>query len=398
MALVAKSGCDFGVYVHVPFCHVQCPYCTFYTVPRPERAAAFARFLEAVRREWRLRVTPRLQGGDRLRTLYLGGGTPSDVPAPLLESFLGDVARDLTQGLASLDEVTVECNPETAEVETLQALHARGVDRISLGVQALHASDLRRLGRASTLRQVEDALDRVAQTFDNWSADLILGIPDSNRRRLVHALESLHEHGAPHVSFYCLEMPAERARALGGVPWSERRVASAYEFVSAWLEEKGYEHYEISSAALPGRRARHNAAYWERREYVGLGPGAHSQWGGGRRANRPDLEAYLQALEAGGEPPAWRETLAPESIRGEELMLGLRRREGIELEDRDLRRARPLLDRLGRQGLGTLDGTRFGLTPKGWMVSDSIVLQLLAEFEPAQTRVDKVRPTPLHSV
>ncbi len=398
MARVAKSGCDFGVYVHVPFCHVQCPYCTFFTVPRPERVVAFARFLDAVRHEWRLRVARRLQRGDRLRTLYLGGGTPSDVPTRLLEAFLVELAADLPQGLADLDEVTVECNPETAHAETLEALHACGVNRISLGVQALHAGDLRRLGRASTLRQVEDALDCVARQFDNWSADLILGIPDSNRRRLVHVLESLHVHAAPHVSFYCLEMPAARARLLGGVPWSERRVASAYEFVSAWLQKKGYEHYEISSAALPGRRARHNAAYWSRREYVGLGPGAHSQSAGGRRANRPDLEVYLRALEAGQEPPAWQERLSPASIWREEVLLGLRQREGIELRHRDLISARPLLERLRRRGLCTLVDTRLGLTPKGWMVSDSIVLQLFTELEPVQDRVDKLPPTSLHSV
>ena len=394
---MTTRGVDFGVYVHVPFCQVQCPYCTFYTVPRPERRQAFTRFLDAAGREWRARVRPRLRRGDRLRTLYLGGGTPSDVPGDLLDAFLAGVAADVPGGLEGLDETTVECNPESVDAAMLAALRERGVDRISLGVQSLHADDLRRLGRASTVPQVHAALAAVAQRFDNWSADLIVGIAGSNRRRLAQSLATLREAGAPHVSFYCLELPAARERALGGAPWSERRVADAYLFVSRWLESMGYEHYEISSAARPGRRARHNHAYWQRREYVGLGPGAHSYAAGVRRANRPDLQAYLGAVLAGRSAPAQRERLTPAMVRHEEVLLGLRQSDGIDLRGAGLEAARSLLEVLVERGLARLEGRRFALLPKGWLVSDSIVPQLVTFIDRDPVRVDKIRHASLHS-
>lgn len=397
MTSSAASGVHFGVYVHVPYCQVQCPYCTFYTVPRPERRQAFARFLAAAGREWRRRVRPRLRRGDRLRTLYMGGGTPSDVPADLLDAFLTTLAADLPEGLGGLDETTVECNPESVSAAMLETLRGRGVDRISLGVQSLHADDLRRLGRASTVRQVHDALAAVGRHFDNWSADLIVGIVGADRRRLETSLATLQRAGAPHVSFYCLELPAARARAMGGTPWSEQRVANAYLFVSGWLERAGYEHYEISSAARPGKRARHNHAYWQRREYVGLGPGAHSYEDGTRRANKPDLQAYLQALEAGRMAPAQRERLTPAMIQREELLLGLRQRDGVDVREIGLEPARRLLDDLERQGLGRVAEGRFALLPRGWLVSDSIVLQLVTFLDTTPARVDKVRGAPLHS-
>ena len=397
MGAATARDVRFGVYIHLPFCQVQCPYCTFFTVPRPERHAAFARFLAAVRREWSLRVGPRLASGDRLRTLYLGGGTPSDVPVALLADFLAALAADLPGGLGGLEETTVECNPESTAPEILALLRAQGVDRISLGVQALHADDLRRLGRAAAVPQVLAALAAVAARFQRWSADLILGIPGSSRARLRHALAVLVDSGAPHLSFYCLELPPSRARALGGTPWAEERLARAYEFVSAWLEGRGYEHYEISSAARPGERARHNGAYWERCDYVGLGPGAHSFAAWVRQANRPDLAAYLDALERGGLPPATRERLTPAAVRREELLLGLRRREGIEAGAGGLEAARAFLQELVRSGRGRFEGSSFGLTPRGWLVSDSIVSQLLTYLEEPLPRVDKAAPAPLHS-
>ena len=396
MRAATAKGVHFGVYVHLPFCRVQCPYCTFFTVPRPERREVFARFLAGVRREWSLRVGPRLQSGDRLRTLYLGGGTPSDVPPDLLADFLAALVAELPGGLGELEETTVECNPESVTAETLARLRAQGVDRISLGVQALHPDDLRRLGRAAEVEQVLASIDAVAARFQRWSADLILGIPGSSRARLRHSLTVLQQAGAPHLSFYCLELPASRAGALG-TPWGEERLARTYEFVSAWLEQRGYEHYEISSAARPGERARHNGAYWERLDYVGLGPGAHSFAASVRQANRPDLNAYLEALEQGGLPPAAREVLTPAAVRREEVLLGLRRREGVAWAVDGLEAARDFLQDLVREGLGRFEGPRFRLTTRGWMVSDSIVSQLLTYMEGVAPRVDKPPPAPLHS-
>jgi oxygen-independent coproporphyrinogen-3 oxidase len=370
---------EFGVYTHVPFCRVHCPYCTFYTVPQPE-AAAMGRFARALQREWTLRVQPRLGRGDRLATLYLGGGTPSDLPPHDLVALLAAFAADVPGGLHAVDEVTVECNPESTTPDMLRALRRIGVGRISLGLQALDDRDLQVLGRASDAAANRAALAQVAARFPTWNADLILGVPGTTRARLESALEEIAAAGTPHLSFYCLEMPPGQARALGDplTDASEGFKADLYEFTSEWLESHGYVHYEISNAARPGHAARHNGAYWRGVEYVGLGPGAHSYAGDERRANRADLAAYLHDLEAGHEPGASCETLDTGARRREHLLLGLRRRHGLEVASLAPRPAARILESLQKQGLARLDGGRIRLTPRGWLVSDSIVLQLLA--------------------
>jgi len=375
-------GLDFGIYVHVPYCRVQCPYCTFFTVAQPQAAAPMQRWLRAVAAEWRLRVHPRLDAGDRVRTLYLGGGTPSDLPADDLLAFLDTLASDLDGGLAALVEVTVECNPESASAAVLDGLRLRGVGRVSLGVQALDDRDLGRLGRGGTAADARRAVTAVAERFPSWSADLILGIPGSDRGRLASALAELGAAGAPHLSFYCLELPPERARRFGDpqTEASEAAKADLYAFTSAWVEAHGYEHYEISSAARPGHRARHNSNYWSGGDYVGLGPGAHSLEGGRRAANRPDLGAYLAALESGTEPPRTVETLTATMQRDERLLCGLRQREGV--PEAWVEGASRLVLDLERSGLARLEAGRARLTPRGWLVSDAIVLQLVAALTP----------------
>jgi oxygen-independent coproporphyrinogen-3 oxidase len=378
----------FGVYVHVPYCRVQCPYCTFFTAPRPAAAPPMSRFLAALAHEWRLRVQPRLGRGDRLRTLYLGGGTPSDLPPAALAMFLDTIAADVHGGLGALDEVTVECNPESATPALLDALAARGVGRVSLGVQSLDDRDLAALGRGGTAADVRRALAEVASRFPTWSADLILGIPASEPARLEASVDALVTAGAPHLSFYCLELPPERARRLGDPQTEDSEAAKAalYEWTSAAVEARGYVHYEISSAARPGHTARHNSSYWTGADYVGLGPGAHSFAAGVRRANRSDLPAYLGALASGHEPPASRETVTPTMRRDERLLVGLRRREGVPVDA--LGAAQRLVAPLQAAGLARPDADRLRLTPRGWLISDTIVLQLVAAMGLDPGRID----------
>jgi len=375
---------DFGVYIHVPFCRVQCPYCTFFTVLRPADAAPMQAFLEGVAQEWQLRVAPRLQRGDRLRTLYLGGGTPSDLPPEALVAQLCAWDRALRaaggDGLAALDEVTVECNPESATPALLDGLRAVGAHRVSLGVQSLVDDDLRVLGRGAEAHTVQRALHEVSQRFTNWNADWIVGVPGSRWEFLRDGLAVLCDHGAPHLSFYCLEMPPNQALRLGDIPGeaSDAFKADLYLRASDWVTTHGYEHYEISNAARPGFRAVHNQSYWEGRDYVGLGPGAHSLAAGVRRANRPDLRRWQEALARGEDPPHQSETLTEAMRQHERILLGLRRRVGIPVAELGLEEGAPLLDRLVSDGLATLEDAILRLTPRGWLISDSIVLQVVA--------------------
>lgn len=391
---------DFGVYVHIPFCRHQCAYCSFYTLPSPARHEPQRRFLAAVGREWQLRVEPRLRRGDTLRTLYLGGGTPSEAPLDALADLLASFAHGWGRPLSDLDEFTVECNPENVDAALLDRLQECGVGRVSLGVQALDDDDLARLDRRARTLHNRRALHAVAARFGSWNADLIVGFPGSSADRLRAALEELADAGAPHLSLYCFEPPRARAAQLGDAldEASDAHKADLYESASHWIESHGYEHYEISNAARPGHRAVHNEAYWTGREYVGLGPGAHSLEGGARRVNRSGLEAYLSALEGGHEPPAGREHLTAQMLRHERLLLGLRRRTGIEWRAEGLSAHTDLLERLGAAGLARLDRTRLRLTPRGWLVSDSIVLQLVTVLEGTTTRVDKPPAPWLHWV
>jgi len=387
---------EFSVYVHVPYCRVQCPYCTFYTLPLLEEGARTQRFLKALRREWERRVGPRLGRGERLATLYLGGGTPSDVPAPALGAFLAALGEDLQGGLSALDEVTVECNPESATPDLLDTLLGAGVGRLSLGVQALDDRDLRLLGRAASAADNRRALAAVAAAgFRSWNADIIIGVPGSGAARLRAALGELCDRGAPHLSLYCLELPPGRAKRFGDPQddASRARQARLYELASAWVEAHGYRHYEISNAARPGHFSIHNTAYWLGREYVGLGPGAHSLESEVRRANLPQMGRYLAALEAGAEPPSQEEVLTAEMRRRELVLLGLRLAEGLSPQDVG---SPELLERLAAEGLGRLEGGRFRLTPRGWLVSDSIVLQLIAPLGAVPERVDKEVLPSLH--
>lgn len=368
---------EFAVYVHVPYCRVQCPYCTFYTVRRPESDAVPSRFVAAILHEWRRRVVPRLERGDRLATLYFGGGTPSDLPLAAVESMLAAFGAALPGGIAALDESTFECNPESTTPELLDVLQRHGVSRPSLGVQALDAEGLRRLGRGASLEDNRAAIARIRERFGNWNADLILGIPGSHAARLGAALEELAAAGAPHLSFYCLEMPRERARRLGdpGTPASEALKADLYLEAASWIEAHGYEHYEISNAARPGFRAVHNTSYWQGREYVGLGPGAASFESGVRRANVPDQRRYVEALEGDADPPATLEVLTARMRRDEAVLLGLRQEKGLDLGQHAV--GVPLLLDLETSGLARVESGRLRLTKRGWLLSDSIALQLV---------------------
>jgi oxygen-independent coproporphyrinogen-3 oxidase len=375
---------DFGVYIHVPFCRVQCPYCTFYTVLRPQQEAPMRDFVDAVAREWRLRVSPRLERGDRLRTLYLGGGTPSDLPtAALLQQLRHwdeELSRRSARRLGELDEITIECNPESTGPALLDGLVGLGVHRVSLGVQALVDEDLQVLGRAADRTTVRHAVQQVAQRFRNWNADWLIGVPRSDWTRLRSGLEEVAAAGAPHLSFYCLEMPPTQARKLGDIPGQagDARKADLYVRTSEWAEAHGYEHYEISNAALAGWHAVHNQAYWDGRDYVGLGPGAHSLEAGVRRANRADLQRWRQALQRGEDPPHHEERLTDAMRHHEAVLLGLRRRRGVPLERLGPDTPRAFLARLIEEGLAQLEGDTLRLTPRGWLISDSIVLQLVA--------------------
>ncbi len=326
------------LYLHVPFCRLVCAYCDFVTVGG--RRHDIPRYVDALLVELALRPAP-----GELRTIYFGGGTPSLLPADAVRRLIGAV-MDRWSGGTALEEVTLEANPSGREAPDWVALRGAGVTRISLGVQSLRDPELVALARGHSVDEARRAYAAArAAGFDNVSIDLIYGIPGQTLDDWADGLRrALALDPAPdHLSLYALQLalaPDEWAAPPrpGALRWRERLgrrqddglAAAQYRLAEELLDEAGYEHYELSSWARPGRTSRHNAAYWGRRAYTGLGAGAHSYDGAAQRSwNERDLDAYLRWVEAGQRPLGGEETLGEATRAFEAVALGLRRVSGM---------------------------------------------------------------------
>lgn len=313
------------VYVHVPFCKGFCIYCDFYSELCPD-TSALERFGAELCAEARRR-SDEIAASSSVPTLYFGGGTPSLLPLPVL----ADIVSALGGG--PWEEFTVEVNPEDivsrgpAYVEGLRAL---GVNRISMGVQSLSDGILSWMGRRHNAGRARRALQLLRDGgIGNLSVDVIFGVPGMSLPLLQETIGELLRWRPEHLS--CYQLSIEEGSALAGkirsgecVEAPEEECRAQYDWLCSRLREEGYSHYEISNWALPGRESRHNSAYWRRVPYVGLGPGAHSLriFPDGRQVRSWNSERL-----SGWTPEG--ETLTPEEIREETLLLGLRTAEGL---------------------------------------------------------------------
>lgn len=377
------------LYVHVPFCRLVCAYCDFVTVGG--RAHDIPRYVDALLAELALRPPD-----GELRTIYFGGGTPSLLPA-------GDVARIVDAacarwGGAAPEEVTLEANPSARETPEWAALRAAGITRLSLGVQSLRDEDLRALTRGHTSGEARAAFSAArAAGFDNISIDLIYGVPGQSLASWDEVLVAALDLGPDHLSLYALSLALEpdawaAPPRRGALRW-RRRVAAEqddgeavaqYRLAEERLAAAGYEHYELSSWARPGRQSRHNGAYWARRPYTGLGAGAHSFDGTTRSWNVRDLDRYLVAVDRGQRPLEGSEALDEATREWEAIALGLRRVAGL---SRAALRDEFGLDPLDRHavaveqhqlaGLLEVDGDRLRLSPAGRVVANEVLVAFL---------------------
>src|SRR3954452_24522802 len=299
--------------MHVPVCGPPCGYCDFVTVTG--NGELHGRYVDALIRE--LRGAPA-----RPATIFIGGGTPS-----LLDDAL--LAR-LLEGLPVCEELTVECNPETITPAKARVLVEGGVTRVSLGAQSFQPQLLATLERRATPDRVVQAVATLRRAgVTNLNLDLMFGVPGQSPANLAADLDQASSLEPEHISYYELEAkPGTRFSHRHGVELERQAEALEhhYESVVATLQRRGYHWYETANFSRDGRQARHNLGYWEGRAYVGLGVGAVSTIGLERRRNRPSLRSYLEAVEAGGPPPAEIELLSPAERGSERLMLGLRLR------------------------------------------------------------------------
>jgi oxygen-independent coproporphyrinogen III oxidase len=305
-----------GLYVHIPFCSLKCYYCDFTAVAHHGHMAD--RYLNAVEAEWRLKA-----GASRPDTLYVGGGTPSELSAEQINRLFAFLPK-------GLKEITFECNPESVTAAKIEALAAAGVTRISLGLQTSDDKLLRSIGRQHTAEQfvgVYKAL-RAAGRFA-VSVDLMYNLPGQSVQSCSDSLEFVLGLQPEHLSLYGLQVEDQTLFGKRAITPDEDQGREMFERCLDRLAAAGYHHYEVSNFARPGFEAEHNLIYWRNGEYVGLGCGAAQYLKGIRSTNLDRLGNYMSAVEAGRNPVDESESLQGKEALGEAMMLGLRLLDGF---------------------------------------------------------------------
>ncbi|NEU10989.1 coproporphyrinogen III oxidase [Methylobacterium sp. BTF04] len=377
----------FGVYVHWPFCASKCPYCDFNSHVR-HAPVDEARFLQAFRAEI-AHVAARTPGRT-VSSIFLGGGTPSLMQPATVAGLLDAIGQ--AWGTEPDVEITLEANPTSVEAGRFRGYRAAGVNRVSLGVQAMDDASLKALGRLHTAREAMDAVAVAAAHFERYSFDLIYARPDQTIAAWRAELNDAIARAAEHLSLYQLTIepgtPFFGLAAAGKlVPPDDDAARALYDVTQEVCDKAGLASYEISNHARPGAQSRHNLLYWRYGEYAGIGPGAHG------RLVAPDgrigtitertPEAWLARVERDGHGIVETETLPPETQADEFLMMGLRLSEGIDPARYAILKGRPLdqarIATLIEDGLivARPDG-RIAATPRGAPVLNAVVAALAA--------------------
>jgi oxygen-independent coproporphyrinogen III oxidase len=395
-----------GIYVQVPFCQTKCTYCNFHT--GVVASSRFAPYVEAVCGEIRghreLLTAAGVElgkgGGGQAHsqewlcheavvdTVYIGGGTPSLLDPNHLQNTLDAIRTTFT---AELAEVTLEADPETIEAEKAGAWVRAGINRVSFGLQSFVDKELVAAGRMHRKADIYRAVPILREAgISNISFDLIAGLPYQTKESWRQSLEELKALAPEHVSIYLLEID-EGSRlgsellqgggrySAGAVP-SEDEMAEFYETAQEELRAAGYRHYEISNWAKPGFESKHNLKYWRREAYLGFGAGAHSFSGAERWANGHDPAAYVDALQGGRLPVEQHEKLTAQSALEEELFLGLRQLDGIDVGRIEREYGVTLagrFDPLASAGFVERSGNIVRLAPGRLSVSNEVFVELM---------------------
>ncbi len=390
------------LYIHVPFCVRRCSYCDFSIAVR--KHVPGSQYVETVLAELRSAdpgptargepnpdvdsvppgAPPRGQPASTLHTLYLGGGTPSLLPAPDLTRLLTSLF-DASGSTPSLDdvEVTLEANPEDVTDASARAWRSAGVNRISLGAQSFDDRVLQWMHRSHDAARIGDAVRTLrAAGIENISLDLIFALPEDLHRDWGRDLDHALALRPTHVSLYGLTVeprtPLDRwiSRGATKLP-ADDRYAEEYLWAHGRLTADGYHFYEVSNASLPGFISRHNSTYWSGSPYVGLGPAAHSFDGRVRRWNIAAWEAYRRAIAEGRSATESEETLTEDQQELERIYLALRTTDGLPLR----RPPPPSAAQWVEQGWMVQQGDRLRCTPEGWLRLDAIVAKLFVAKE-----------------
>ena len=375
-----------GLYIHIPFCASRCIYCGFYSTTHLDLRQ---QYVDAVCREMELRTI--LNGftaePPSISTVYIGGGTPSQLTTAQLEQlfiYINKVYRNLAE------EITIEANPDDVTPEFAAMLSQLGINRVSMGAQTFDDARLRFLHRRHTAAQVPIAVQRLRDAgICNISIDLMYGFPNETLADWQHDIDAVLALNVEHLSAYCLMIeegtPLHR---MGIEPCNEEQERAMYELLIDKLTIAGYEHYEISNFARPDFRSRHNSSYWHDIPYIGLGAAAHSYTvpdgfaiGSSpvRSWNTADIHAYISAINE-GHIPCEREVLDIDTHYNDRITTALRTSDGLDLTTLTEKHRRHCLHEAQtfiKNGLLNLTGSRLVLTRRGLFVSDMVMSQLM---------------------
>ena len=381
------SDAGFGVYVHWPFCAAKCPYCDFNSHVRHQPIDQ-SRYVAAFKRE--LGTIAARTPGRSVGSIFLGGGTPSLMEPATVAAILDAIAKEWS--VEPDAEITLEANPSSVEADRFRGYRSAGVNRVSLGVQALNDADLRMLGRLHNTAEALAAIEIARETFPRISFDLIYARPNQTPDSWAKELQQALSYAADHMSLYQLTIeegtPFYALHKAGKLIVPDEDTAAAfYQVTNEVCDRAGLPAYEISNHAKPGGECRHNLVYWRYGEYAGVGPGAHGRLllPGGRHATAAirDPETWLARVESWGDGLEIDEVLTDEEEADEMLLMGLRLAEGIDLERYQALAHRALdpgrLADLTSHGMvETLPDARVRATRAGAFVLDAVVADLAA--------------------
>ena len=355
------------LYGHVPFCAAKCHYCAFYS--EAGSASKMGEYVDALLLELE-RFAPRLAP----KTIFFGGGTPSLLPAPLLRRVLEAIHDKVS--LAGLREWTIECNPSTVSTEKAKLFRECGVNRISMGVQALDDELLKTIGRVHSLKAALESYAKLrAAGFDNINLDLIFGLPGQTLDHWRNTLEKAIELQPEHLSTYCLILEEDTEFwslfQKGLIKPNEEQELAMYRTAMDTLAAAGYRQYEISNFAKPGRECAHNIAYWEGKNYLGLGPSACSTVDNRRWQNVPDTNRYIEGIRAEKPVVISEETITPELRTAERAAFGMRMNAGVPAALLHGRWQKEIAELLSAELVQWRNG-RLKPTPRGILFADEV--------------------------
>ena len=317
-----------GIYIHIPFCKKACHYCNFHF---STSIALKNGFLKALLNE--IRLQSQYLDGQTISSIYLGGGTPSLLSVEECREIFNALSEVFK--IESSAEITLEANPDDIDQSKLEGWKEIGINRLSIGVQSFHQKELSWMNRAHDANQAQESIQSALTYFSNLTVDLIYGVPGLLDHEWEENVRTLIDAGIPHLSCYALTVEPKTAlqkmidlQKLSNVNLDDQ--ARQFLLLVDWLEAAGYDHYEISNFAKPGKRSLHNSSYWRGEHYLGLGPSAHSFNGFSRQWNIANNALYIQSLEK-NELPFEKEELSLVQQHNEYIMTALRTMEGIDL-------------------------------------------------------------------